>query len=391
MYAGTSRRDWRAVPEVTPVLRTFRTWSCAIACVGALVALPAFAQGPRSLSDSAFAALVARFSEDGGFFDTDNLISNEDSYLIPVSTLRKARLSGGAYIGVGPEQNFSYIAAIRPAVAFIVDIRRDNLLEHLLFKAIFAESRGRVDYLSLLFGRTPPADTAGWGARSVDSLIAVVERARPDSATAARIRARVLARIRAGRVPLSANDIATITRFHTVFIQAGPRLRFNTFGRAPQPYYPDYRRLATERDRDGNQASFLASEALFQVMKSLEDRNLLIPVVGDFGGDRALSGIAGWLRENNLQLSAFYTSNVEQYLFRDGGFAAFAASIARFPLAPNAVFIRSCFVCANGHPSAAPGYHAVPIVQRLSGFVELHTSGRLTSYGTLLNSALLPP
>lgn len=379
------------MPEVPPILRTLRVWSGAIACAGALIAPPAVAQAPRSLSDSAFAALVARLSEEGGFFDTDNLISNEDSYLIPVSTLRKARVTGGAYVGVGPEQNFSYIATIRPNVAFIVDIRRDNLLEHLLFKAIFAESRGRVDYLSLLFGRTPPADTTGWSSRPVDSLIAVVERSRPDSVAAARARTRVMARLRVGRVPLSAADLETITRFHTIFIQAGPRLRFNTFGRAPQPYYPDYRRLATERDRDGNQASFLASEALFQVMKSLEDRNLVIPVVGDFGGTRALSGIASWLRENNEQLSAFYTSNVEQYLFRDGGFAAFAASVARFPLAPNAVFIRSCFVCANGHPSAAPGYHAVPIVQRLSGFVDLQAAGRLTSYGALLNSALLPP
>jgi hypothetical protein len=369
------------------LIRWIATVGIAVGCA----VVRADAQAPRSLTDSAFAALVARFSEQGGFFDTDNLISNEDSYLIPVSTLHRHRVSGGAYVGVGPEQNFSYIAAIRPNVAFIVDIRRDNLLEHLLFKAIFAESRGRADYLSLLFGRTPPADTAGWSARAIDSLIAAIERARPDSAASARIRTRIIARARAGRVPLSAADIATITRFHSIFIQAGPRLRFNTFGRAPQPYYPDYRRLATERDRDGNQAGFLASEALFQVMKSLEDRNLVIPVVGDFGGPRALTGIASWLRENNELLSAFYTSNVEQYLFRDGGFADFAASVARFPLAPNAVFIRSCFVCANGHPSAAPGYHAVPIVQRLAGFVELHAAGRLTSYGTLLNSALLPP
>ncbi len=366
-------------------------WVVTVGIAAGCTLARAHAQAPRGLSDSAFAALIARFSEQSGFFDTDNLISNEDSYLLPVSTLRKARVTGGTYIGVGPEQNFSYIATIRPNVAYIVDIRRDNLLEHLLFKAIFAESRGRVDYLSLLFGRTPPADTAGWSARSIDSLIVVVERARPDSVASARVRARVMARLRAGRVPLSAADIATIARFHSTFIQAGPRLRFNTFGRAPQPYYPDYRRLATERDREGNQASFLANEARFQVMKSLEDRNLVIPVVGDFAGTRALAGIADWMRATNERLSAFYTSNVEQYLFRDGGFGAFAASVARFPLAPNALFIRSCFLCASGHPSAAPGYHAVPVVQRLSGFVELHTAGRLTSYGTLLNSALLPP
>src|SRR5688572_2736680 len=101
----------------------------------------ATAQIPRSLSDSAFAALVARFSEPSGYFDTDNIISNEDSYLHPISTLRRIGVTGGVYVGVGPDQNFSYIAAVRPRAAVIVDIRRDNLLEHLLFKSVFALSR----------------------------------------------------------------------------------------------------------------------------------------------------------------------------------------------------------------------------------------------------------
>ena len=56
-----------------------------------------------------------------------------------------AGVTGGAYIGVGPDQNFSYIARIRPSVAYIIDIRRDNLLLHLLFKALFARAPDRVD------------------------------------------------------------------------------------------------------------------------------------------------------------------------------------------------------------------------------------------------------
>src|SRR4051812_39847479 len=82
----------------------------------------AAAQLPRSLSDSAFASLVARFSEPAGYFDTDNLISNEDSYLHPITTLRRVGVSGGVYLGVGPDQNFSYIAAVRPHAAVIIDI-----------------------------------------------------------------------------------------------------------------------------------------------------------------------------------------------------------------------------------------------------------------------------
>src|SRR3954465_11541011 len=110
--------------------------------VSAVASSPA--QLPRSLSDRAFASLVARFSEPAGYFATDNLISNEDSYLHPISTLRRVGVSGGVYVGVGPDQNFSYIAAIRPHAAVIVDIRRDNQLEHLLFKSIVTHARNSI-------------------------------------------------------------------------------------------------------------------------------------------------------------------------------------------------------------------------------------------------------
>src|SRR5437870_8520935 len=105
---------------------------------------------------ASFASRVAQLSEPGGYFDTDNLISNERSYLHVVPALRDADLSGGAYIGVGPDQNFTYIAQVKPAIAFIIDLRRDNLLLHLLFKALFSMADTRIDYLSLLFGSPMP-------------------------------------------------------------------------------------------------------------------------------------------------------------------------------------------------------------------------------------------
>ena len=83
---------------------------------------------------SSFASLIATLSEDPGFFDTDNLISNERSYLHVVPELRAlaGEGGGGVYLGVGPDQNFSYIAHLRPSLAIVIDIRRENLLLHLL-------------------------------------------------------------------------------------------------------------------------------------------------------------------------------------------------------------------------------------------------------------------
>jgi hypothetical protein len=61
-------------------------------------------------------------------------------------------------VGVGPEQNFSYIAAIRSAMAFVIDIRRQAVMQHLMFKAMFELSKDRADFLSLLFAKPKPKD-----------------------------------------------------------------------------------------------------------------------------------------------------------------------------------------------------------------------------------------
>jgi hypothetical protein len=350
------------------------------------------AQVPHSLSDSAFASLVARFSEPAGFFDTDNLISNEDSYLHPISTLRRVGVTGGVYVGVGPDQNFSYIAAIRPHAAVIVDIRRDNLLEHLLFKSIFAQSRNRADYLSMLFGKQRPADTTGWGAKSVDSILAYVRRSRASDAELTRLRATAVAGARGSGIPLTDVDVATIRRFHDAFIAEGPALRFTSYGRAPSAGYPDFAQLAAERDLDGRQRSFLATEEAFQFVKSLEDRNLVIPAVGNFAGSTAFDAVARWMTSNGEKLSALYASNVEQYLVRDGGFDAFATNLQKLPRDSRSVIIRSCFnFCRGAHPNAVRGYYSVQMTQLVDTFAALRAARRLNSYGEVVSVGLIPP
>src|SRR2546422_11058878 len=127
-----------------------------------------------SRDHKAFAALSARLSEPGGYFDSDNLISNETSYLHVIGKLRELGVSGGAYIGVGPDQSFSYIARIRPRLAILIDIRRDNLLQHLLFKSLFARSRNRIEYLCTYFGKPFPK-TRGWENRSIRELVEYID------------------------------------------------------------------------------------------------------------------------------------------------------------------------------------------------------------------------
>jgi hypothetical protein len=345
-----------------------------VACL-VLTALAASCGGraaQKVSADSAFALEIARLSEPGGAFDTDNLISNEASYLHVLDQLRDRGVSGGAYIGVGPEQNFSYIAHLRPSVAYILDVRRDNMLQHLMFKALFTLSRNRMEYLCLLFGRPAPADLETWTARDVDDLLGYLERTAATAHSVTRARAAMDRTIAAFGVPLTPRDSATIDRFHREFIHAGLALRFHSAGRTPRFFYPTYRDLALERDRSGRRASYLATEEAFQVVQSLERRDLVIPVVGDFAGPHALDAIGRAIASRGEHVSVFYTSNVEFYLFRSGVFPAFARNVETLPAADDAVIVRSLFHNTLGivHPQTVPGYYSTQLLQPLAVFLR---------------------
>src|ERR1700681_901270 len=128
---------------------------------------------PKQLSDRAFWQMIVDFSERGGYFRADTLISNESTFQQVIPEL-KQRGAGGVYVGVGPDQNFTYIAALQPRIAFIVDIRRQNLLLHLMYKAILEQSDERAGFLSLLFSRPRPPgiDPASTPQALIDAFIA---------------------------------------------------------------------------------------------------------------------------------------------------------------------------------------------------------------------------
>lgn len=329
---------------------------------------------------SAFASRIAQLSEPGGYFDTDNLISNERSFLHVVPALREAKFAGGAYIGVGPDQNFSYIAQVKPSIAFIVDLRRDNLLLHLLFKALFSLSETRVDYLALLFGRPVPAPLAEWRAAGLDRIVSQIEGARLPDPALGELRARVDAKIRTFGVPLSDADFATINRFHRRFIAGGIPLKFQTTGRQPQSYYPTYKDLLLETDRQGRRWNFLASEDDFQFVRSLEQRDLVVPVVGDLAGPAALAQIGRLMTARGERLSAFYASNVEFYLFGDGKFATYLDNLKRLPHSNRSLIIRSVF---GGLGQSAPGYYSSSLVQPVDELLDGYSAGRFQRYSEL--------
>jgi hypothetical protein len=303
------------------------TFALACGCRGAPPTLP-------PLSDDAFWRLSVSASEPGGVFEhADNLVSNESLY---AEFARLIRRRGGAYIGVGPEQNFSYIARLEPAVAFVIDIRPDNRNLHLMYKALFEVSADRAGFLSRLFSRPRPLALSSNA--SVDDLFSALERERPSHElfedTKRLIREQLM---RTRRFPLTSADTNVMDAALHAFFTDGPDIRY---GRSlpPSRMRPSYRTLMTITDMWGNHHSYLASEQAFGIVKGLHTRNLIIPIVGDFAGPHAIRRVGDYIRANGLVVSAFYASNVEVYLTRTER-RTFCASMETLPYDEGTHFI----------------------------------------------------
>jgi hypothetical protein len=296
---------------------------------------------PDRLTDREFWDLVSDFSEPNGEFRSDNLLSNEIflQYVIP-ELARPARMNR-VYLGVGPEQNFTYIAALKPRMAFIVDIRRGNLQLHLMYKAIFELSSDRVDFVFRLFSRKRPDGlSAKASAHEIFTALGNVEPSEALFKQNLKVIQDHLTKKR--NLPLSSEDLKGIEYVHGTFSWYGPGLSYwSTGGRGGGRNAPTYWDLMVADDGKGQTRSFLATDENFQVLKDLHEKNLFVPIVGNFSGPKALRAVGRYVREKEGTVAAFYLSNVEQYLSRDGSWYTFCGNVAALPLDSSSTFIRS--------------------------------------------------
>lgn len=293
---------------------------------------------PDRLSDRDFWALQASLSEPGGYFRIeDNFTSNETEVGHIFTMLRERNVSGDVYLGVGPEQNYTYIAAVRPRMAFIIDIRRQAAVQHLMFKALFEMAGDRAGFISLLFSRPrPPGLDTGM---AIPALWSAYRMIRPDTAAASDTWTRIVERLtRLHRFSLDEQELAQLRHVYFAFQRYGPAI---TTRGPPSGRGGDFMSLTGfAEDTAGNVRSFLSSEDNFRYVKMLHERNLIVPVTGDFAGPKAIRAIGAYLTERRAVVRAFYLSNVEQYLFGDGVDAAFYANAATLPVDSGSVFIR---------------------------------------------------
>jgi hypothetical protein len=310
---------------------------------------------PERLSDEQFWKISSSSSETDGTFRSDNLLSNELNFQYVIPELLEKAKQGRVYMGVGPEQNFTYIAALKPSMVFIVDIRHGNLDVQLMYKALFELSKDRAEFVSRLFSRKRPNGlTAQSTPRDIFEAFLDVESSK--ELFDANLKA-VLDQLKTKhKFPLSAGDLEGIEWALGNYYRYGPSINYNSsaseaapeivgatgFGRRNGGFGGvTYADLMVADDGNGQYRSYLATEENFNVLKNLETKNLLVPVVGDFGGPKAIREVGKYLKSIDATVAAFYLSNVEQYLGQDGKTSAFLSNVATLPLDDSSTFIRS--------------------------------------------------
>jgi len=286
---------------------------------------------PAQLSDSEFWKMVSEFSEPHGFYQYNVVTSNEVSYQYVVPNLIKRGRFGGVYLGVGPEQNFTYIAAIQPKIAFIFDIRRDMLFIHLMYKSIFEMSADRVEFVSNLFSRKAPAHLTADS--SVQDIFQAFAKSPADTTLAADRLKQILNRLKTvHRFALTAQDEEGIRSIYMTFVREGVVYFDSSF------LSPGYARLMLLTDLAGKNWSFLASRENYDRIRAMQQKNLIVPLVGDFGGPKAIRAVGQYLKDRGATVNAFYISNVEDYI--GGKWPQYISNLGSLPVEPSSTFIR---------------------------------------------------
>jgi hypothetical protein len=212
---------------------------------------------------------------------------------------------------------------------------------HLMYKALFELSADRAEFVSRLFTKPRPAGLTE-ASTAADLMNAYWDVPTSDGPTYRRNLQQIHDWLEKTRgLPLSSDDLDGIATVYHAFYWYGPRITYSSSTRGVNASGVTYADLMMTRDSiTGTERSYLATEESFAFLKAMQQRNLIVPLVGDFAGPKALRAVGAYIQERGATVTAFYVSNVEGYLTRNGVWPAFCANVATFPLEERSVFIR---------------------------------------------------
>ena len=141
-----------------------------------------------------------------------------------------------------------------------------------------------------------------------------------------------------------------------------------------------------ETDDEGARHSYLATDENYQTLRAMERKNLIVPLTGDFGGDKTIRAVGRYLREHGATVTWFYTSNVEQYLFQNDAWKRFFGNVGTLPFNEHGTFIRAFFSMGTRYPlSTSSGrIRSATLLEPLADAVAAVGDGRVQTYYDLI-------
>lgn len=347
-------------------------------------ALPAPCQIGIEISPSEFTQLVLSMSEDAGYFFSDNWVPNEPNYWRICKDIERLKLKGGVYIGVAQDQNFGYIAKIKPEVAFIVDIRQLNRYQHLVIKALFEFAETPAEFFSLLFSKEIDASVKADGFSDIGEIVSYLRRA-PSNRDIFWKTVDDIIELYRNKYAFPVNDDAECDIIYILSYFYKFNLDIGYFGHClPDEKYLTYEKFLMLKDFDGHYVTPFSNIEDYTLLRNMQLENRIIPITGDFTGKKAFQEIGEFMRERNLTLSAFYVSNVEEKIFYElsserPAFQDFVDNIRLLPSNDYSVIIR----VTNMLSKFTVNYNRCQLVRT---FLDNAVKGKYSSYHELIDT-----
>ncbi|WP_063062495.1 LIC_10091 family protein [Nocardia sienata] len=270
--------------------------------------MTSFAFGDVVRSSLAAAPAPSNYTE-------DCFVTSELGYSDVIAKCRPApaETTTGAFVGVGPCQNLTYVGALRPRLALICDSRPDNLLEHLIFKMLVERAADPLDYLLLLFSRTCPQRPPAAELRTPRDLVdafenAVISPALYDENLA------LLRSTAARRWGLQPAHTDRIDYLYGEFFRR--QLDIFVFGEKSDigEECPTMRDILLATTSTGWNFHFLTDPSRFDYVRQMHLRDRIIPVLGNLCEPDSISLLNDLLEHFGETADTVYLSNIEDHI-----------------------------------------------------------------------------